>query len=115
MQFLNDQMAVMMTLNMHLHKIIPFRSMIQMIPRRKQKERNCRKRWMSKSLVILNIIHDITILIYTPARLKQDWQSPVYAFYCLEVTISYSNGQHAHDFICAAKNCKGRGKNPRVV
>ena len=39
----------------------------------------------------------------------------VYAFYHPEVTISYTNGRHAHDFICAAKSCKGKGRNARMV
>ncbi len=29
--------------------------------------------------------------------------------------ISYVDGRCTHDFTCAAKNCKGKGKNPRLV
>ena len=54
-------------------------------------------------------------MIYTPEQLKKDWRSPIYAFYRPEVTISYTNGCHAHDFICTAKNCKGKGRNARMV
>ena len=32
-----------------------------------------------------------------------------------EVLINYINGRRAHDFSCAAKQCKGRGKNPRLI
>jgi hypothetical protein len=48
-------------------------------------------------------------------RLQKDWRSAIYAFFKTEVTISYIDGRQAHDFTCAAKSCKGRGKNPRLV
>jgi len=31
------------------------------------------------------------------------------------VEISYVDGRRVHDFTCAAKQCKGKGKNPRLV
>jgi hypothetical protein len=54
-------------------------------------------------------------LILPLARLQKDWRSPVYAFFQPEVIVSYIDGRRAHDFTCAAKHCKGRGKNPRLI
>ena len=48
-------------------------------------------------------------------RLQKDWRSAVYAFFRPDVNISYINGRRAHNFTCAAKNCKGRGKDRRIV
>lgn len=48
-------------------------------------------------------------------RLRRDWRSPIYAFFSPEVAITYVNGRRAHDFTCSAKNCKGKGSNPRLV
>jgi hypothetical protein len=48
-------------------------------------------------------------------RLQKDWRSSIYAFFRPEVTISNVEGRRAHDFICAAKTCKGKGKNSRLV
>jgi hypothetical protein len=39
----------------------------------------------------------------------------VYAFFHAEVAINYINNRCVHDFTCAAKHCKARGKNPRLV
>jgi hypothetical protein len=51
------------------------------------------------------------------ARLQKEWRSPVYAFFDPSVEISYTgiDNRRSHDFICAAPNCKGKGKNPRLV
>ena len=49
------------------------------------------------------------------ARLQKDWRSPIYAFFRPEVEISYVDGRRVHDFTCAAKHCKEKGKNPRLV
>jgi hypothetical protein len=48
-------------------------------------------------------------------RLQKTWRSHIYAFFRPEVDISYVDGRRTHDFTCAAKNCKGKGKNPRLV
>jgi len=39
----------------------------------------------------------------------------IYAFFRPDVEISYVEGRHVHDFTCAAKQCKGKGKSPRLV
>ena len=49
------------------------------------------------------------------AHLQKDWRSKVYAFFRSEVDIIYIDGRKCHEFTCNAKNCKGKGKNPRVV
>ena len=53
--------------------------------------------------------------IQLPARLQHDWRSSIYAFFQPDVTVTYVNGRHIHDFTCAAKSCKGNGKNSRLV
>lgn len=54
-------------------------------------------------------------LIETSARLQKEWRSPIYAFFHPEVAINYIDERRVHDFTCNAQNCKGKGKNPRVV
>ncbi|KIK12158.1 hypothetical protein PISMIDRAFT_70273, partial [Pisolithus microcarpus 441] len=39
-------------------------------------------------------------------RLKQEWSSPIYAFFVQEPTIEYVTGQCSHVFWCMAKGCK---------
>ncbi|KAI6107638.1 hypothetical protein EDD16DRAFT_1488628 [Pisolithus croceorrhizus] len=39
-------------------------------------------------------------------QLKQEWSSPIYAFFAQEPTIEYVEGQHMHVFWCMAKGCK---------
>ncbi|KIK23459.1 hypothetical protein PISMIDRAFT_100559 [Pisolithus microcarpus 441] len=39
-------------------------------------------------------------------RLKQEWSSPIYAFFAQEPTIEYVTGWRSHVFWCMAKGCK---------
>ena len=55
------------------------------------------------------------LIIYPPVRLQKDWWSAVYAFFHPDINISYTNGRCTYDFTCAAKHCKGRGRDARVV
>jgi hypothetical protein len=41
--------------------------------------------------------------------------SPIYAFFQQIPSIVSVDGRRVHEFKCAASNCKGRGKNPRIV
>jgi hypothetical protein len=52
---------------------------------------------------------------WCPERLQKTWRSHIYAFFRPEVAISYVDGRRVHDFTCAAQNCKGKGKTPRLV
>ena len=47
--------------------------------------------------------------------MQKDWHSKVYTFFWSEVEIGYVDGRKCHEFTCNAKNCKGKGKNARVV
>ncbi|KIK15263.1 hypothetical protein PISMIDRAFT_115425 [Pisolithus microcarpus 441] len=38
--------------------------------------------------------------------LKQEWSSPIYAFFAQEPTIEYVTGWRSHVFWCTAKGCK---------
>jgi hypothetical protein len=49
------------------------------------------------------------------ARLQKDWRSKVYAFFQSKIDIVHVDGRKCHEFTCNAKNCKGKGQNPRVV
>ena len=61
-------------------------------------------------------IHTILTQVHVyPACLQKDWRSPIYVFFRPEVKISYVDGRCVHDFTCAAKQCKGKGKNSRLV
>ena len=55
------------------------------------------------------------LLTHVLARLRKEWRSLIYAFFCPEVTINHVEGRRTHDFTCAATNCKGRGKDPQLV
>lgn len=51
-----------------------------------------------------------------PARLIEDWTSPIYAFFDPIPDITYnSEGRRAHEFRCSAGVCKGKGTNKRIV
>jgi hypothetical protein len=52
---------------------------------------------------------------YFSERLQKEWRSKVYAFFRPDVKITYVDDRRCHEFTCNAKNCKGRGKNPRIV
>jgi hypothetical protein len=39
----------------------------------------------------------------------------VYAFFRPDVEITYIDGRKCHEFTCNAKNCRGKGKKPRIV
>lgn len=41
--------------------------------------------------------------------------SPIYAFFQPIPSIVTVDRRRVHEFQCAASNCKGRGKNPRIV
>jgi len=41
--------------------------------------------------------------------------SPIYAFFQPTPSIAIVDGRRVHEFHCSATNCKGRGKQPRVV
>jgi hypothetical protein len=41
--------------------------------------------------------------------------SPIYAFFHPTPSIVTVDGRRVHEFRCTASNCKGRGKNPRIV
>jgi hypothetical protein len=47
--------------------------------------------------------------------LQKDWQSHIYAFLHADVAINYVDGRRVHDFTCSIKNCKEKGKIPRLV
>jgi hypothetical protein len=74
-----------------------------------------RKKQMSKSSVSLQYIPYLIGAHIPPAHLQKDWQSPIYTFFHPDVVISYVDNRCVHDFSCAAKQCKGKGKNPRLV
>src|ERR1700688_671689 len=57
----------------------------------------------------------ISLSEHSLARLKKDWRSKVYAFFRPDVKITYIDDRKCHEFTCNAKNCKGKGKNPRIV
>jgi len=61
-----------------------------------------------------NILH-LDCTDYTPARLQKEWRSKVYAFFHPDVKICHVDGRKCHEFSCNARNCKGKGKNPRLV
>jgi len=48
-------------------------------------------------------------------RLSDDWVSPIYAFFQRTPSIVNVDGRRVHEFKCTASNCKGCGKNPRIV
>ena len=52
---------------------------------------------------------------YSPERLQKEWRSKVYAFFRPDIKTTYIDNRKCHEFTCNAKNCKGKGKNPRVV
>lgn len=54
-------------------------------------------------------------LILPIERLSKEWVSPIYAFFHPTPYIVSVDGRRVHEFKCSATNCKGRGKNPRVV
>lgn len=58
-----------------------------------------------------NLFHVISPL----DRLSVDWMSPIYAFFHPTPSIVNVDGRRVHEFRCSASNCKGRGKNPRIV
>ena len=39
----------------------------------------------------------------------------MYAFFQPTVKITYVNNRKCHEFTCNARNCKGKGRNPRIV
>jgi hypothetical protein len=53
--------------------------------------------------------------VLTLERLIKDWISPIYAFFQPTPTITTVDGRRVHEFRCTASNCKGRGKDPRIV
>jgi hypothetical protein len=54
-------------------------------------------------------------MIFPLERLLKDWVSPIYAFFQPTPSIVTVDGRRVHEFRCTASNCKGRGKNPRIV
>lgn len=49
-------------------------------------------------------------------RLIEDWTSPIYAFFIPVPDITYNaQGRRAHEFRCAARVCKCKGVNGRMV
>ena len=51
-----------------------------------------------------------------PARLIEDWTSPIYTFFGPIPDITYNaEGRRAHEFRCSAGVCKGKGTNKRIV
>jgi len=46
------------------------------------------------------------LILILSERLKKDWTAPIYAFYQPIQSIDHDNGQHFHEFTCAAKGCK---------
>jgi hypothetical protein len=53
---------------------------------------------------------------FLPARLIEDWTSPIYAFFGPIPDITYNTeGRRAHEFRCSAGVCKGKGTNKRIV
>ena len=48
-------------------------------------------------------------------RLSKEWVSPIYAFFHPIPSIVDVDGRRVHEFRCSASNCKGRGKNSRIV
>ena len=61
------------------------------------------------------ICYLLFLLTHVLAHLQKEWRSPIYAFFRPEVTINHVEGRCTHDFTCAATNCKGRGKDLRLV
>ena len=55
------------------------------------------------------------LLISPLERLSEDWVSPIYAFFQRTPAIVTIDGRHVHEFQCTASNCKGCGKDPRIV
>jgi len=43
------------------------------------------------------------------------WKTPIYAFFRPSPAIDYINSRRAHVFECAAKVCKGQGRNGRNI
>jgi hypothetical protein len=54
-------------------------------------------------------------LIFQLEWLLEEWVSPIYAFFHPTPYIVTVDGRCVHEFKCSAMNCKGCGKNPRVV
>ena len=48
-------------------------------------------------------------LTCSPARLKENWHSPVYQFFQSDVTAGYDNGRKYHFFKCATTRCRNKG------
>jgi len=55
------------------------------------------------------------LLISPLERLSEEWVSPIYAFFQRKPAIVTIDGRRVHEFQCTASNCKGRGRNPRIV
>ncbi|KAF9545740.1 hypothetical protein CPC08DRAFT_730045 [Agrocybe pediades] len=48
-------------------------------------------------------------------RLSGEWTSNDYGFFSTMVKVVHIDGQHAHEFLCLAKHCKGHGVNAWIV
>jgi hypothetical protein len=71
---------------------------------------------MRKNLVSLLLLLRITHCNFFLVRLIKDWTSPIYAFFFSVPDITYNaEGRRAHEFRCAAKVCKCKGVNGRMV
>jgi hypothetical protein len=60
-------------------------------------------------------VNPTSLTISPLERLSNDWLSPIYAFFQPTPSIATVDGRRVHEFKCSAVNCKGRGKNPRIV
>jgi hypothetical protein len=63
----------------------------------------------------LRLYQYISVNICFTERLQNKWRSPIYAFFRNEVNIVSVDGRSAHEFICSATHCTGKGGNPQIV
>ena len=68
------------------------------------------------SLLIIIIDDNSLQSFFLLVRLMEDWTSPIYAFFFTVPDITYNaKGRRAHEFRCAARVCKCKGVNGRMV
>ena len=61
--------------------------------------------------MLKKMAHTISLL----EQLSKEWVSPIYAFFQQTPSIVTVDGWRVHEFRCTASNCKGHGRDPRIV
>lgn len=69
------------------------------------------------SMLCIIFILSFGVHIDSPAteRLKSDWNAPIYAFFKPTPDIAYKDSRRMHVFKCLAKNCRGKGRDRKLV